>query len=80
VSRFELLLQVGTFCLAVGALVSGHYFDKKSKKPFNNYALEKIFEISISLCLGIFGMNLRSYLEEHVVLSSQVLNFNIFPI
>ncbi|KAK1435108.1 hypothetical protein QVD17_00868 [Tagetes erecta] len=37
VSRFELLLQVGTFCLAVGALVS-----------------------------GIFGMNLRSYLEEHV--------------
>nr|GEU46760.1 magnesium transporter MRS2-11, chloroplastic-like [Tanacetum cinerariifolium] len=36
VSRFELLLQVGTFCLAVGALVS-----------------------------GIFGMNLRSYLEEH---------------
>lgn len=37
VSRFELLLQVGTFCLAVGALVS-----------------------------GIFGMNLKSYLEEHV--------------
>ncbi|PNY07103.1 magnesium transporter MRS2-11 chloroplastic-like, partial [Trifolium pratense] len=37
VSRFELLLQVGTFCVAVGALVA-----------------------------GIFGMNLRSYLEEHV--------------
>ncbi|KAJ0778342.1 putative magnesium transporter MRS2 [Helianthus annuus] len=37
VSRFELLLQVGAFCLAVGALVT-----------------------------GIFGMNLRSYLEEHV--------------
>ncbi|KAL1213379.1 Magnesium transporter MRS2-11 [Cardamine amara subsp. amara] len=35
VSRFELLLQVGTFCVAVGALVA-----------------------------GIFGMNLRSYLEE----------------
>ncbi|KAJ0605893.1 putative magnesium transporter MRS2 [Helianthus annuus] len=41
VSRFELLLQVGAFCLAVGALVT-----------------------------GIFGMNLRSYLEEHVVISS----------
>ncbi|XVE59485.1 hypothetical protein DITRI_Ditri05aG0049600 [Diplodiscus trichospermus] len=37
VSRVELLLQVGTFCAAVGALVA-----------------------------GIFGMNLRSYLEEHV--------------
>ncbi|KAK4788977.1 hypothetical protein SAY86_020296 [Trapa natans] len=37
VSRVELLLQVGTFCVAVGALVS-----------------------------GIFGMNLKSYLEEHV--------------
>nr|GEW43329.1 magnesium transporter MRS2-11, chloroplastic-like [Tanacetum cinerariifolium] len=37
VSKFELLLQVGTFCVAVGALVA-----------------------------GIFGMNLRSYLEEHV--------------
>ncbi|KAH0715419.1 hypothetical protein KY284_008324 [Solanum tuberosum] len=37
VSRFELILQVGTFCVAVGALVA-----------------------------GIFGMNLRSYLEEHV--------------
>ncbi|KAE9587977.1 hypothetical protein Lalb_Chr22g0350511 [Lupinus albus] len=37
VSRVELLLQVGTFCLAVGALVA-----------------------------GIFGMNLKSYLEEHV--------------
>ncbi|XVF46825.1 hypothetical protein PTKIN_Ptkin03bG0059000 [Pterospermum kingtungense] len=37
VSRVELLLQVGTFCVAVGALVA-----------------------------GIFGMNLRSYLEEHV--------------
>ncbi|KAJ0657246.1 putative Mg2+ transporter protein, CorA-like/Zinc transport protein ZntB [Helianthus annuus] len=37
VSRFELLLQVGTFCVAVGALVA-----------------------------GIFGMNLKSYLEEHV--------------
>ncbi|XP_057480209.1 magnesium transporter MRS2-11, chloroplastic-like isoform X3 [Actinidia eriantha] len=37
VSRVELLLQVGTFCIAVGALVA-----------------------------GIFGMNLRSYLEEHV--------------
>ncbi|KAG6484768.1 hypothetical protein ZIOFF_053293 [Zingiber officinale] len=36
VSRVELLLQVGTFCVAVGALVA-----------------------------GIFGMNLRSYLEEH---------------
>lgn len=36
VSRVELLLQVGTFCIAVGALVA-----------------------------GIFGMNLRSYLEEH---------------
>lgn len=35
VSRFELLLQVGTFCVAVGALIA-----------------------------GIFGMNLRSYLEE----------------
>ncbi|XP_042510015.1 magnesium transporter MRS2-11, chloroplastic isoform X1 [Macadamia integrifolia] len=37
VSRLELLLQVGTFCVAVGALVA-----------------------------GIFGMNLKSYLEEHV--------------
>ncbi|XP_009630046.1 magnesium transporter MRS2-11, chloroplastic isoform X1 [Nicotiana tomentosiformis] len=37
VSRFELILQVGTFCVAVGAMVA-----------------------------GIFGMNLRSYLEEHV--------------
>ncbi|XP_022860641.1 magnesium transporter MRS2-11, chloroplastic-like [Olea europaea var. sylvestris] len=35
VSRVELLLQVGTFCIAVGALVA-----------------------------GIFGMNLKSYLEE----------------
>ncbi|KAG0451354.1 hypothetical protein HPP92_026475 [Vanilla planifolia] len=37
VSRVELLLQVGTFCVAVGALVA-----------------------------GIFGMNLKSFLEEHV--------------
>lgn len=37
VSRVELLLQVGTFCVGVGALIA-----------------------------GIFGMNLRSYLEEHV--------------
>ncbi|KAK1588405.1 hypothetical protein Q3G72_022934 [Acer saccharum] len=37
VSRVELLLQVGAFCMAVGALIA-----------------------------GIFGMNLRSYLEEHV--------------
>ncbi|XP_073063146.1 magnesium transporter MRS2-11, chloroplastic isoform X2 [Primulina eburnea] len=37
VSRVELLLQVGTFCVAIGALIA-----------------------------GIFGMNLRSYLEEHV--------------
>uniref|UniRef100_A0A1D1XJI6 Magnesium transporter n=2 Tax=Anthurium amnicola TaxID=1678845 RepID=A0A1D1XJI6_9ARAE len=37
VSRVELFLQVGTFCIAIGALVA-----------------------------GIFGMNLRSYLEEHV--------------
>lgn len=37
VSRVELLLQVGTFCVAIGALVA-----------------------------GIFGMNLKSYLEEHV--------------
>ncbi|CAN6441038.1 unnamed protein product [Victoria cruziana] len=37
VSRVELLLQVGTFCIAVGALVA-----------------------------GVFGMNLKSYLEEHV--------------
>ncbi|KAJ9178010.1 hypothetical protein P3X46_009930 [Hevea brasiliensis] len=37
VSRVELLLQVGTFCVAVGALVA-----------------------------GIFGMNLKSYLEEHM--------------
>ncbi|KZV47180.1 hypothetical protein F511_05231 [Dorcoceras hygrometricum] len=37
VSRVELLLQVGAFCVAVGALIA-----------------------------GIFGMNLRSYLEEHV--------------
>ncbi|KAJ4724972.1 Magnesium transporter MRS2-like protein [Melia azedarach] len=37
VSRVELLLQVGTFCVAVGALVA-----------------------------GIFGMNLKSYLEEHL--------------
>ncbi|URE19541.1 magnesium ion transmembrane transporter [Musa troglodytarum] len=36
ISRVELLLQVGTFCVAVGALIA-----------------------------GIFGMNLRSYLEEH---------------
>ncbi|GAB4859709.1 hypothetical protein Ancab_011188 [Ancistrocladus abbreviatus] len=38
VSKVELLLQVGTFCIAVGALVAA----------------------------GIFGMNLKSYLEEHV--------------
>lgn len=37
VSRVELLLQVGAFCLAVGALIT-----------------------------GIFGMNLKSYLEERV--------------
>ncbi|KAI3989793.1 hypothetical protein MKX01_040763 [Papaver californicum] len=37
VSRMELLLQVGTFFVAIGALVA-----------------------------GIFGMNLKSYLEEHV--------------
>ncbi|XP_026417845.1 magnesium transporter MRS2-11, chloroplastic-like [Papaver somniferum] len=37
VSRVELLLQVGTFFVAIGALVA-----------------------------GIFGMNLKSYLEEHV--------------
>ncbi|XP_059659314.1 magnesium transporter MRS2-11, chloroplastic [Cornus florida] len=37
VSRVELLLQVGTFCVALGALVA-----------------------------GIFGMNLKSYLEERV--------------
>ncbi|KAK7402096.1 hypothetical protein VNO78_14087 [Psophocarpus tetragonolobus] len=37
VSRVELLLQVGTFCVAIGALVA-----------------------------GIFGMNLKSYLEENV--------------
>lgn len=37
VSRLELLLQVGTFCTALGALIA-----------------------------GIFGMNLKSYLEEHV--------------
>ncbi|XP_021732848.1 magnesium transporter MRS2-11, chloroplastic-like isoform X2 [Chenopodium quinoa] len=37
VSKVELLLQVGTFCVAIGALIA-----------------------------GIFGMNLRSYLEEHV--------------
>ncbi|KAF5192778.1 Magnesium transporter mrs2-a protein [Thalictrum thalictroides] len=37
VSRVELLLQVGTFCVGVGALVA-----------------------------GIFGMNLKSYLEERV--------------
>lgn len=37
VGRVELLLQVGTFCIAVGALVA-----------------------------GIFGMNLKSYLEEHL--------------
>ncbi|KAL9232060.1 hypothetical protein vseg_007207 [Gypsophila vaccaria] len=38
VSKVELLLQVGTFCVAIGALVA-----------------------------GIFGMNLRSYLEEHAL-------------
>ncbi|CAK9186796.1 unnamed protein product [Ilex paraguariensis] len=43
VSRLELLLQVGTFCVAVGALVA-----------------------------GIFGMNLKSYLEEQVVLLPRV--------
>ncbi|KAK6936142.1 Mg2+ transporter protein, CorA-like/Zinc transport protein ZntB [Dillenia turbinata] len=37
VSRVELLLQVGTFCAGVGALIA-----------------------------GIFGMNLKSYLEKHV--------------
>ncbi|KAG4113524.1 hypothetical protein ERO13_D13G228400v2 [Gossypium hirsutum] len=37
VSKVELLLQVGTFCVAVGALVA-----------------------------GIFGMNLKSYLEYHM--------------
>lgn len=37
VSRLELLLQVGTFCTALGALIA-----------------------------GIFGMNLKSYLEERV--------------
>ncbi|XP_022752631.1 magnesium transporter MRS2-11, chloroplastic-like [Durio zibethinus] len=37
VSRVELLLQIGTFCVAVGALIA-----------------------------GIFGMNIRSYLEEHL--------------
>ncbi|CAM6127355.1 unnamed protein product [Calypogeia fissa] len=38
VSRLELLLQVGTFCAALGALIA-----------------------------GIFGMNLKSYLEERVL-------------
>ncbi|GAB2285480.1 hypothetical protein Dimus_019929 [Dionaea muscipula] len=37
VSKVELLLQVGTFCVAIGALIA-----------------------------GIFGMNLKSYLEEHL--------------
>jgi magnesium transporter len=38
VSRVELLLQVGTFCVAIGALIA-----------------------------GIFGMNLKSYLETNAV-------------
>ncbi|KAA8550260.1 hypothetical protein F0562_001944 [Nyssa sinensis] len=45
VGRVELLLQVGTFCVAVGALVA-----------------------------GIFGMNLKSYLEEQVVFPLGSLN------
>ncbi|KAH8497915.1 hypothetical protein H0E87_016993 [Populus deltoides] len=51
VSRVELLLQVGTFCVAVGALVA-----------------------------GIFGMNLKSYLEEHVVCSSSKSSKSSFHI
>ncbi|XVF69060.1 hypothetical protein PTKIN_Ptkin11bG0050700 [Pterospermum kingtungense] len=45
VSRVELLLQVGAFCVGVGALVA-----------------------------GIFGMNLRSYLEEHLANSRAKIN------
>ncbi|OAE25383.1 hypothetical protein AXG93_4620s1980 [Marchantia polymorpha subsp. ruderalis] len=43
VSRLELLLQVGTFCAALGALVA-----------------------------GIFGMNLKSYLEERALNMSHI--------
>ncbi|KAL0436975.1 UNVERIFIED_CONTAM: Magnesium transporter MRS2-A, chloroplastic [Sesamum radiatum] len=46
VSRVELLLQVGTFCVGVGALIA-----------------------------GIFGMNLRSYLEENLIV---IVQFNTF--
>eukprot|EP00252_Welwitschia_mirabilis_P015856 TRINITY_DN3523_c0_g3_i1.p1 TRINITY_DN3523_c0_g3~~TRINITY_DN3523_c0_g3_i1.p1 ORF type:complete len:446 (-),score=65.76 TRINITY_DN3523_c0_g3_i1:246-1583(-) len=49
VSRLELLLQVGTFCTALGALVA-----------------------------GIFGMNLRSYLEERAFAFWTTTAFIIF--
>ncbi|GKC45542.1 magnesium transporter MRS2-11, chloroplastic-like protein, partial [Tanacetum coccineum] len=60
VSRFELLLQVGTFCLAVGALVSGYYFALQS---YLSHLMINAYIDQDAYC--IFGMNLRSYLEEH---------------
>ncbi|RXI04697.1 hypothetical protein DVH24_038971 [Malus domestica] len=85
VSRVELLLQVGTFCVALGALVAG-----VSLTCYKPYLLPLLVMCNASgnkfghcvgtnvpmgsgppesyflLIAGIFGMNLRSYLEEHV--------------
>jgi hypothetical protein len=65
VSRLELLLQVGTFCSALGALLAGYAF----KRLTIQFALAlgiglNFFFLIIS---GIFGMNLKSYLETSAV-------------
>ncbi|ONM07765.1 magnesium transporter12 [Zea mays] len=49
VSRVELLLQVGTFCVAIGALI----------------AVLLYILTAGTLSVGIFGMNLKSYLETN---------------
>lgn len=115
-SRVELLLQVGTFCVAVGALVAGLLFLSKKETMSSVYlflaikcymmpiakssalcCLENLevgcynqgpstYFDTIFLIAGIFGMNLKSYLEEHVVcclcisltLSLQLLTYSYF--
>ncbi|KAB1227348.1 Magnesium transporter MRS2-A, chloroplastic [Morella rubra] len=78
VSRVELLLQVGAFCVAVGALVAvkaGHIMITKLElELFIDHSdvisggnRESLLSNAINEdTTGIFGMNLKSYLEEHV--------------
>ncbi|KAK4482672.1 hypothetical protein RD792_009837, partial [Penstemon davidsonii] len=74
VSRVELLLQVGTFCVAIGALIAG-WEKNQNETPYRTRGLtisKKLLKFLPLLrflpnLAGIFGMNLRSYLEEHVV-------------